>query len=359
MYLLFRKSLNPFFNSEGEGGGSESSPVVTPSTPSPPEPTTPAPETNSTPTHNPLRTGNLEAPVVPAPTVPVVEEIDFGGRKVKVIDPVIHDLAKDYRELTGTLTKESQRVREMEAEILRLKTLPTPAPAAPEVVQPVAPSPEKMKELNDKYLEMQYEDPVGAQFWLQQQPEYQQMLKPLQQQQVETALTENQKAEKARQDDFQAMRVSMEGKYADFKDMVPHMMEAVKQFPSLAEKMINSPSVDVLEEAYNIAKLLGGQTASTPVTPVVPQAVPTTPESAQTLNLADPEVMKLIMANPQITNQIITSYINGVNNNQQQIPVVLGNQPGGSSPAMPPQLPSSIKEAGKMFKASMQRNPQL
>lgn len=371
--------LSPLFDVEGGAGSglsdaSPSVPVTTAAVTAQPAPVVPVAPVAPL-LHNALRAGAIKEPIIiPAterPVIPVatVEEIDFGGRKVKVSDPIIHDLAKDYKELAGTLTKESQRVKDLEADNQRLKTLNTQAPVIPtpalESTEPVKPSAEKLKAMNDQYLEMAYEDPVGAQLWLYQQPEFQQLMNPIQKQQVESVLTENQKAEKARQDDFQAMRVSMEGKYPDFKDMVPHMMEAVKQFPTLAEKMINGPSLTVLEETYHLAKLIGGQPPSSPdasEVPATPPVAPTQPPAqARTLEqmLADPEVMKQIMANQVIKNQIITNYVSSVSNMQQTLPVVLGDQPGGAPPAMPKFEPKDIRGAGKEFRDFIRRNPSI
>lgn len=358
MFINMFRFLHPMFEGEGGGGGSsESTPapadtVVTPVTPAA---TAPVETTPTVPAHNPLRPETVKTE-----TTPTVEEIDLGGRKVKVTDPVIRDIAKDYKELTGTLTKETQRAKQAEDDLAALRNSianQTPAVSTPPPTEPATTSPERMQEINDKYLEMAYEDPFGAQVWLNQQPEYQQLISPIQKQQVENVLTETQQADKARKDGLNQMRETMESKYPDFKEMVPHMQKAIEMFPSLGEKLANAPSVESLEEAYRAAKLVSGNNTTTPATPATPTN-PVVQEQPKTLEqmLADPEVIKQIIANPQITSTIISDYIKGVNGSQQNIPVMIGNQPGGAPPAIPPMEYKSTKEAGKGFRDWMRRN---
>lgn len=362
MFINMFRLLHPMFEGEGGGGGSsESTPAPAPAdtvvTPVTPAATAPVETTPTVPAHNPLRPETVKTE-----TTPTVEEIDLGGRKVKVTDPVIRDIAKDYKELTGTLTKESQRVKQLEDDLRIERAKQTPiAPATPTPepvpVEPAKPTPERMQEINDKYLEMAYEDPFGAQVWLNQQPEYQQLISPIQKQQVENVLTETQQADKARKDGLNQMRETMESKYPDFKEMVPHMQKAIEMFPSLGEKLANAPSVESLEEAYRAAKLVSGNNTTTPATPATPTN-PVVQEQPKTLEqmLADPEVIKQIIANPQITSTIISDYIKGVNGSQQNIPVMIGNQPGGAPTAIPPMEYKNTKEAGKGFRDWMRRN---
>lgn len=365
MFINMFRFLHPLFEAEGGGGGSDSTPVAS-TTPVVPVTVAVEPVITETPKHNPLRPVTIETPVTTTPAPTTIEEIDLGGRKVKVIDPVILDIAKDYKELTGTLTKETQRAKQAEDDLAALRNSianQTPAVSTPPPTEPATTSPERMQEINDKYLEMAYEDPFGAQVWLNQQPEYQQLISPIQKQQVENVLTETQQADKARKDGLNQMRETMESKYPDFKEMVPHMQKAIEMFPSLGEKLANSPSVESLEEAYRAAKLVSGGTATpvtTPVTPATPATPtnPVVPEQPKTLEqmLADPEVIKQIIANPQITSTIISDYIKGVNGSQQNIPVMIGNQPGGAQPAIPPMEYKNTKEAGKGFRDWMRRN---
>lgn len=362
MFINMFRFLHPLFEAEGGGGGSDSTPVAS-TTPVVPVTVAVEPVITETPKHNPLRPVTIETPVTTTPAPTTIEEIDLGGRKVKVVDPVILDIAKDYKELTGALTKETQRSKQLEGDLTALRNTianQPPAvstPATPPPTEPATTSPERMQEINDKYLEMAYEDPFGAQVWLNQQPEYQQLISPIQKQQVENVLTETQQADKARKDGLHQMRETMESKHSDFQDMVPHMQKAVELFPTLGEKLANSPSVESLEEVYQAAKLVSGNNTTTPATPATPTN-PVVQEQPKTLEqmLADPEVIKQIIANPQITSTIISDYIKGVNGSQQNIPVMIGNQPGGAPPAIPPMEYKNTKEAGKGFRDWMRRN---
>lgn len=386
MFIKMFRFISPLFNPDDGGSGGEApatatapAPVTTsevaPVAATPAAPVTPV-TVNTPPLHNALRTGTI-APVVtpqiqPVITTPAaVEEIDFGGRKVKVTDPVISEIAKDYKELTGTLTRETQRAKDLETENNRLKGIAnqppvTPQPA-PEVVEPVKPTPERIKEINEKYLEMAYENPYEAQVWLNQQPEFQQVLSPIQKQNVETYLTETQQKENNKKNEFQQLGKTMETKHEDFKAMVPHMQTVIERFPSIGEKLANNPTIEAFEEAYQAAKLISGQTAplaiptaeppasnqTVPNQPVTPATQPQTIEQM----LADPEAMKQILANPLVNQSIINNYVSGVSNAQQQMPHVIGNGPGGNPPAMPRFEPKDIKEAGKGFRDFVRRNP--
>ena len=401
MFNFFRFMLPRFDVDTGGSGGGTSSELSAPTT-STPAPASSAPivpaASSSEPAQpvaqpdkpaamqNPLRTGQSFAtqtnqPIVPAIPVatpaqpvasePVIEELDWAGRKVKVTDPVIKDLHKDYSSLNGEYTRSQQRVRDLEDQIQKATTSAQPvAPQASVQPQQAAPDPVRLKEINEKYLEMVYEDPIGANVWLNQQPEYQQMIRPIQQQHMESYLTDTQKKEQERTQRVTDVRPTLEGKYTDYRQMLPVMQEVVNRFPHLAQQIVDNPTSEVFESVYWMAKGTSGITKDDPTSPEqqIPQqpvpvqnAQPVAPTSqpvtAEQL-LADPNFIKQIIANPQIQQSIISNYVNGVNNGQSQMPVMIGNQPGGQAPSAPDFQPKNIREAGKAFRSWTNRaNP--
>lgn len=415
---IFKRFRIPKFNIDGgaSAGGGASAPAAggmvdtssSASSPASAPQVTPAGTATSTP-ENPLRTGRLpgqgqgteqQPPAVPSPAgtaaaapnvVPAVEEIDWAGRKVKVVDPIIKDLHRDYSNLNGAFTQASQRVKDLEGQVSAMQQILTNVqamnpqssqqpPAQSQPQPPAEPTAERLQEINDKYWEMAHDNKLQADKWLMEQPEYQQMMQPVQQKQVETYLTETQQKEQARKQRFTEIRTSLESKYSDFRDMLPHMQRAVEQYPHLAEQVATNPTIEVLESAYWIGKGLAGnpggaspqqppaqpdptppaQHQQPPVAGAPQQAAGQTAASdpqqsiAQQL-LGDQNFLAQIAANPQLQQIIISNYLKGVNTTQNQVPMMIGNQPGGQPPSTPPFEPKNVKEAGKGFRAFLGR----
>lgn len=347
MFLKRRLNLQqfggPMLNPEGGGGapaGGDPAPAPAAAPPAGggdpgiPEPVNPllAGLQGGEPPAQPPGAG--QPPAAPPAQPPV--ELDFGGRKVTPNDPnSLQQLHGDWQELNRTYQSQLQANQQLQQQMLQLMQAQAQPAQPPQPAQPQPPSPEKLKEINDKYWEMAYENKVEADAWLQQQPEYQQQMSSQFQSQVEAYVQKHvmplvQPIVQEREYSQQANQLSQ--KYPDFVQHVPQIRQLFQQNPALADMPGG------MEYAYLAAK---GMTAQSQPAP--------TPEQM----LQDPNFIQQILGNEQIRNQMISQYVTNRSDTNQQIPPVMGNQPGGSPPAMPPEEPKSWRDATKAFLSSM------
>jgi hypothetical protein len=260
---------------------------------------------------NPLLDPNIQNPFL-APQ----ETLDFAGRKVPVVDPILKDIHKDYSELNRTYQTTNQRVRELEQMNQQYQAMVQQFQQAQQFQAPQAPAPEPAVDLEaqrEAFMDKFYENPLQA-------------IQDLVSSQVNPVLQPITQ-EKQFQTDVQAM----EGRYSDFRDLMPAMRDLLGEMPHLGDQG--------LETLYLVAK---GKTA---------QAAPTPDQLMQ-----DPAFIQQILSNEQIRNQAVQQYMAQRQQTNQQIPVVMGSQPGGQAPSMPENKPQSIREASKMFLKSMGLN---
>lgn len=300
----------PFFNAEGAaaGGGNEpqSQPSAQPTfqgTPNWGMPNQGQPAAAPTPTPTPVPTPT------PAATPPAqTEMLDFAGRKIPVLDPALKDLHKDFTSLNSTYTKTNQELIEARAQMQVYQQMLAQQQAQPP--QPQTPSPEDLEQAKEEFMTRFYEDPLSA-------------IEELVSKKVNPVV---EPITKEREFNQEVQRIS--SKYADFNQMVPLMESVLQEHPQLKNQG--------LEAVYLIAKGKAAQNA-------VPAP---TPEQL----LSDPQfVQNYVMNNEAIRNQMISQYVNDKQATNGQIPVVLGNQAGGSIPSMPDNKPKTLAEASRAF----------
>lgn len=315
--------LEPMLDADGGmgGGGGDfsdygSTPQATPQTP----------QLDSTPQQpqgqNPLMDAHFG-----------MERLNFAGREVPVVDPVIKDIHKDYSNLhrafqeSSTSLKQLQEQNQMYQQMvqqyqqMQMGGQQQQQQFQQQPQQPQPPSAEEMQAFSTRYMDTFYDNPVEAQKMMLESPFLQEIISKQVENLVRPYVEPIQKERK-----FNAEVQQLNQQYGDFQQFVPQMQQLLQTQPHLADMG--------LETVYLIAR---GQSA---------QAQPQyTPE--QLLN--DPTYKQQIVGNEQIRNEIISQYMSNRQQANQQIPPVIGNQPGGGSPAMPENRPKTLKEGSKAF----------
>lgn len=337
----------PLFNVDGGalGGQAASEPAAATSSPAPTAtpPATPdtfqgtpawgmpkasdiAPNQAAAPQVNPMFANPAPTQAAPAATQ---EVIDFAGRKVTVTDPaiaaILKEVQKDYTTLQGTYTKTNQELLESRTQASTyekmMQTFQQQQPAA-QPPQNQAPTAEELTQAKEAFMDKFYEDPQAA---VREMAE-----KMISERFDKTVNPVIEPIAKERQWNEQVSAVSE--KYSDFNDHIAAMQKVLADMPHLAQQG--------LETVYFVAK---GQNAQ-------PAAPALTPEQL----MADPTfIQDHIANNPQIQQMIVSKYLQDRQQTNQQIPVVMGGQPGGQPPAMPESRPTDLRQASKGFLQSM------
>lgn len=289
----------PLMDLDGGASGGESSTVAD----------TPAvPATPVTPMENPLLRGESPAST---PSEVSVRMLNFAGREVPVIDPVIEDVHRDYTELTRTFTQTNQAKQQLETQNQQLQAMlqfaqqsmaqqqQAPTPTAAE------PSPEEVEAAKEAFMESFYSDPQKA---------IRDMAMQLIQQEVTPVINPINEERK-----FQMEAKRLSEAYADFGQTVPAMQELVRTAPELENLG--------LEKVYLLAKNMAGGTQQTQ-----PPAV----------NAAD--LRQQLMNDTAFKEQIFNQMLQEKQQQQAGIPPVMANQPGGGVPAIPENRPKNIRE---------------
>lgn len=301
MNTSFSLNLTPLFEMDGMGGAPSGEPASATSNSGVP---------NQTAQPGPINP--LLADFAPTPTPDAGEFVDFAGRKVPVVDPVIKDIHRDYTELNRTFQSTNQQYKQMQEQNQQLMQMvqmfqqQAQQPAQQQAAQ--GPTPEEMERMKEDFMNTFYEDPQSA-------------IKNIVETFVKPVVEPIQKER-----EFQQQVESVKSKYADFQDMVPAMQEVLQQNPALQDMG--------LETVYLAAK---GKTA---------QAQPqVTPEQM----LADPNFRQMVMSNPEISQQIVSQYLSQKQTTQAQTPPVMGATTGGQMLASPENKPTSIRGGSKAF----------
>jgi hypothetical protein len=269
-------------------------------------PTPPAPEIS-----NPLLDPNFQNPLIPQQ-----ETLDFAGRKVPVVDPILKDIHKDYSELNRTYQTTNQRVRELEQMNQQYQAMMQQFQNQQQLAQQAQAQPEPVIDIEaqrEAFMDRFYDNPmeaIGELIASKVNP----VIQPITQEKQ-----------------FQADVAAMEDRFTDFRDTMPAMRDLLNEMPHLGDQG--------LETLYYVAK---GRTA---------QAAPTPDQLMQ-----DPAFIQQVLGNEQIRNQAVQQYMAQRQQTNQQIPMVIGSQPGGQAPSAPENRPTSIREASKMFLKSMGLN---
>lgn len=315
---MFKKwmMLTPFFDADtGATGGGEAAPAEPAAVPTEPTPT---------PMQNPLLTTGIyreEAPqqqATPAAPAPEMTVLDFGGRKVPVLDPVIEEVHRDYAELTRTFTQTSQAMKQLEAQNLQLQQMVQNAmllqqqsaqPATPQA--PAAPTAEEIEAQKEAFMEQFYENPMDA---------IRNMAQQLFESQVQPVI---QPIQEEREFHNEARRLM--GQYTDFQQTIPAMQQLTQTMPEL-EKL-------GLEKVYLLAKNMA-------------PATPTPPEEPTTA--VDPAADKQQWMNdPDVRQQIFNDMLREKQQQQAAVPPVMASQAGGAIPTIPQNKPTNIREGSK------------
>lgn len=261
------------------------------------------------------------------------EELDFGGRKVKVTDPQFHDLHKDYSELNRTYQQTNQQLQMLQQQNQMFQQMMEQGQFGGQQQQQQAePTPQdvqaRLAEINDEYMEKFYDNAIEAEKWRMSQPEYQQFIaeqyRPIIEQYIKPLQEFVQPMQQEQKWQNEIRQISE--KYSDFEQYTDHMQELLQEAPHMAE-MPNA-----LETMYFVAK---GRAA---------QNVPS-PEQM----LSDPNFQQQIMQNEQIRNQIVNQYVGGKQQQYQNTPNMMGSQMG-QAPSIPEEMPTSISQGSKMFR---------
>lgn len=265
---------------------------------------------------NPLLGQPQQAAAAPQPQV-----FDFAGRKIEVNDPamlnVLKDVHKDYSSLQSTYTQTTNQVKELQNEkqtymqLLQNMQQQTQAAQAPAQQQQ---APVDLEQVKADFMEQFYDDPKGA---------IEGLLDGMFQQKVQPVIEPMQK-ERAWNDEVQGLQ----SKYEDFGSMIGPMQQLLQDMPQLAQHG--------LESVYQLAK------RSAPA----PQPTP-----EQLLN--DPAFREQALAHPEVYQQAVSRYVNERQQMNQQIPVVMGNQPGGQIPSAPETRPKDIRGGSKAWLQSL------
>lgn len=244
-----------------------------------------------------------------------VEELDFGGRKVPVVDPVIKELHNDWTELNRTYQQLNQKLIELQQQnqqyhqFLQLYQ----QQLLGQQQQPDQPqeTPEERQRRNEELLERFYEDPYGVLNELVNQ-RVNQIIQTQILPQIEPLQRERQMQ--------QQLQATM-AKYPDFQNYVAQIQQIIQENPQIAELP------NCFETAYLMAKGMTAQSVN--------------PDDL----LNDPEFQKKVLEREDLRNKIIQDHIQKIQQQKQSTVQPMGAQPGGQQPVVPDEKPKTLQEA--------------
>jgi hypothetical protein len=267
-----------------------------------------------------------------------IEELDFGGRRVPVIDPIIHDLHKDYSHLTRTYQQTNQELQsalqlanqwQQYAEQQKQSQVVAPTP---QQTSSSGISPEREAELSSEYMERFYENKLAADQWWESQPEIIARNQERQQREIEAAVNERLAPIEAERHELQMAQQEQQfmETHPDFEDYRDWMEYIYSQNPQL-DQLPNG-----LEVLYAMAKVQGA-----------PE-----PQTFEEM-LADPSNHEAILQNEQIRNKVFQNYRQGKMQVNQQLPTVMGNPVGSQTPmSAGERAPKNLSEATRFWLSS-------
>lgn len=266
------------------------------------------------------QTGTQNAQSAP----PEPEMLDFGGRKVPVVDPVIRELHRDFTHATRTIAEQAQLAKMQNEQLqsamqiieqLRASGQQSQQPSSNE---PPNPTPEEI----DKFFDDWNTNPYAV---------LNSMMKNAIQEAINTSVKPViEPIQKERQ--YVQQVQELRSKVDDFDQVLPYMQQAIQENPEWA----NNQTVETI---YTYAKGL------------MPK-----PEPAPTIEqmLADPNMRKRILADESLRNEIVSAYMQTVNQQNQSVPPVMSGGAGaGTPPAAPPNKPRTVREATMAFARSL------
>lgn len=334
--------LQMFSDGEDSGGGT---PAAEPAaTPAPVAPTGPPTPTMVNPilqdNYVPGQQQAAAAPEVePTPAAPVVEKLNFGGREVDVVHPVLKDLHRDYSELSRTFTQTSQQAKALETQnlqlqqmvqnMLQLQSQQAAQPAAPEVTGPTA---EELEASKEAFMERFYDNPEAA---------IEERARKIAEQMLKTEINPVIEPIKQQQN-LQGQVSALAQQYPDFQATIPQMRQLLSAAPHLEQTLS-------MEQVYLTAKSLMPAVASE-APAAAPEATPAAPVTPTTqAPIADPlEAAKAqLLADPAFKQKVFNEMLLSTQQQQAALPPVMGGQAGGSMPTMPVNKPTTLREGSK------------
>ncbi len=261
-----------------------------------------------------------QAPAVPQPT----EQPKILG---KFNTP--EDMARSYTELERKLSEQGETIRQFrESQAQPPVQQPGQQPPAQ---QPVELTPEKIKELNEKFVETILDpekNPIETLSKIIKQAvepmiaQVDKKYEPVQQ----TVEHQNRVAEwNQKVDTFKTNN-------PDYGQFEPEITQIIKE---QGQHLVNLP--DPLQAAYDMAKGRKAQNLGPP---------PPVPTLEDMLN--DPANIEKLVQNPQIQQRILSQTVNSIKGGAP--PVVIANQPGGTPPAAPAEAIHTVADATKAAK---------
>lgn len=231
--------------------------------------------------------------------------LDFGGRKVNPNDPdslkgAHEDFQQSQRYIQQLINENRQMQQQFQQQQQQYQQ--PPQQTEPEI------DPEK---LNEQMMEKFYENPS-------------EFFKELREQAVQEARKDYEPMMKERRLNSEIQ--SLQGKYQDFGDNIPHMQKVIEEMGEAEAEQIG------LERVYLIAKGMNSQ----------PVQQPSPEELLQNQDF----VNQYVVNNPQIQQAVMQQYMSGKQQNQP--PKVMGNTFGGTQPLASQNKPRSISDASKM-----------
>ncbi len=271
-----------------------------------------------------------------------VEELDFGGRKVPVIDPIIHELHKDYSHLTRTYQQKNQELqsaldrenqwRQYVEQQEQQRQQPQVVDNTPQQNSSAEISAERQQQLNDEYMERMYENKFAADQWWNSQPEIVAQNQERQRQDIESLVSERLAPIENERQELLAQQMEQEfmQTHPDFEDYRDWMEYIYSENPEI-DQLPNG-----LEVLYAMAKVRGS-------------AEPTEPPSFEEM-LADPQNQQLILQNEQVRNMVFQNYQQNKTQANKVLPTVMGNPVGSQTPmSAGERAPRSLSEATKFW----------
>lgn len=291
-------NLFPFLAPD-DVGGAEPAPVPAPEPASSPSAAEPAPAPADTPAATPEGQAPEQAPAELPPNMQEAFTKRLGAEKAKLEREIRAQLEAEYQ----------QKLTEL---------APPPPPPVPEE------NAEELARINEELLNEFYENPLKA---MQKAREI-----------LEQREAARKQAEQA-QWNYQAQMLAR--KYPDWQAVRPKMMELLQEQPDLAERP------EHLERVYQLARKL-----TTP-SPTDLLRDPNFRSAAAESLRQDPTFLAAVKE--QLREEIIQEYITG--KRAPATPPIMGNNAGGSPPAMPPATPKTWADAKRAAMARMMTNP--
>lgn len=261
--------------------------------------------------------GTIPTPNDQGQETPSLEELDFGGRKVPVVDPIITELHKDYSHLTKTYQQTNQelvnarQLAEQWQQLAQQNQQSSAQPSTPQQNSSTNISEERLNSLNEEYMEKMYENKFEADKWWNEQPEIVALTQERQRAEIEALVSERLAPIEQERIQLEAQKIEMQFRqdHPDFEDYRDSMQEILDSNPSIG----NLP--DALEWLYMKAK-----TQSTPAAPTIEDM------------LMNPQYQQQILQDENILNMAFQKYQEKKMNTNQNLPNLMGSPVGTQTP---------------------------